>query len=148
MKKKTIFAFIIIIVVCLSPAMPWTEGKTFTLCDDDLMLLDSYLDIDPNDPNAPKVVDKRDVSGSGVEFDIYFPKDNKKNNSVKYVSCEYRGEGILVDINVPDYNAFALKFTLVAVDGSSEPNTGGLLVVGALAGPAYRPEVISLIKGE
>lgn len=146
--KSKVFIIVLVTVCYFWCIVPGAKGKTFTLSDDDLMSLDSYLYADVNDSNEPKIADKRDVPGPGVEFDIFFPRDNKTNNVVKYVSCEDRGEGVIVDINVHDYNAFALKFTLVAVDGNSEPNTGGILIVGALAGSCYRPESISLIQGE
>lgn len=153
MREKVILTLVRVVVCYLWCAVPSVMGRSFTLSDDDLMSLDSYVNnADPNSPSVPKIVSKRDVPGPGVEFDIYFPKDNKKNNSVGYVSCKYRGAGTLVDVNIQDYNSFALKFTLVSVDGNSTPNTGGLLVVGALVNTgyswAYRPEVIGFVQDE
>jgi hypothetical protein len=148
MKKNVIFT-LIAAACCLWYAVPSALGRSFTLSDDDLMSLDAYQNNDPNhDPNAPKIVSVRDVPGPGVEFDIYFPKDNKKNNSVEYVSCKNSGKGTLVDIDVNDFDAFALKFTLIAVDGKNNLNAGGMLVVGALMGGAYRPECISFSMGD
>jgi hypothetical protein len=129
-------------------------GRSFTLSDADLMSLDWYLDSRvPDDPNAARIISKRDVPGPGVEFDIYFPKDNKAaphTYSLYYVSCKQGGEGTLTGIDVNDYDAFALKFALVAVDG--KPKGGGSLVVGALINTdysyAYRPEVIGFTESE
>jgi hypothetical protein len=145
--KRKVISIIAAAVCCLWPAVPGAAGKTFTLSDDDLMSLDTY-----QSPNLSKIVDKRDVSGPGVEFDIYFHKYGEKYGSIEYVSRKREGEEVLVDINVQDYNAFALQFTLVAVDGNNEPNTGGRLVVGALVNAgytyAYRPEAISFVQGQ
>ena len=113
------------------------------------MLLDTYKSGDPeNDPNAPKIIAKRDIPGPGVEFDIYFPPDNMRNNGIEYVSCVDRGQQKLNGIDVNDFDAFALKFTLIAVDGKSQINAGGMLVVGAFINGAYRPECISFAKGD
>ena len=125
----------------------------FTLSDEDIMSLDVYQDSNPKyDPNVPKIIAQRDVPGPGVEFDIYFPSDNKSktNYSLGYVSCGNRGKGALVDIDVNDFDAFALKFTLISIDGRNDPNAGGTLLVGALINSGYshafRPEYISFEK--
>jgi hypothetical protein len=120
--------------------------NAFTLSDEDLMALDVYRheNREPNDPNAPSVTAKRDIAGPGVEFDIYFPPENKNKTNIglEYLSSEYRGKGSLAGIDVNGFNAFALKFTLVAVDGKSGVNEGGALMVGAVFDGAYKPECI------
>jgi len=136
------------VCILLSSAYPAAAG-TFTLSDTDLMSLDVYPNSNPKiDPNAPRIVAKRDIPGPGVEFDIYFPPDNKHNNVLTYVSCSDRGKGTLAGIDVNDFDAFALKFTLVAVDGKSDADAGGMLVVGALVSGGYRPECISFAKSD
>ena len=135
-------------------SVPAAMGRSFTHSDADLMSLDWYLNFSANDdPNLPKVLDKRDVAGPGVEFDIYFPrnvKDKHQTRGISYVSCTYGGQGTLTGVDVNDYKMFALKFTLVAVDGNSSPDTGGLLNVGALINGGdkwgYSPEVISFMQ--
>ncbi len=130
------------------------ESQSFTLSDADLMSLDWYTDSRaPADPNVARIVAKRDIPGLGVEFDIYFPKGKKDvgpTYGVEYVSSKRGGEGTLAGIDVNDYSAFALKFSLVAVDGNSSPGAGGELVVGAMIDSgyswAYRPEVISFAE--
>jgi hypothetical protein len=147
--KNTIWATTFVGIVFLSSAIGEDVKRMFTLSDDELMSIDVYQNSDPNnDPNAPFITAKRDISGPGVEFDIYFPPDNRHNNVMEYVSCKNRGKGTLVDIDVNDFDAFALRFTLIAVDGKSDINAGGLLGVGALVDGAYRPECISFAKGD
>jgi hypothetical protein len=151
--KNTILTAIFAGTFFMSSAIGKEVGSMFTLSDEDLMSLDVYFGSNPKyDPNVPKIVAQRDVSGPGVEFDIYFPTDNKnKSNYVlTYVSCDNHGKGTLVGIDVNDFDAFALKFTLIAVDGKNDPNVGSPLIVGALVNAGYThsicPEYISLAK--
>jgi len=149
MEKKVIFALAWVAACFLLCAVSSAIERSFTLSDDALMSLDIYQGTDPNiDPNYPVIVEKRDIVGPGVEFDIYFPPDNRHNNVMEYISCKNRGEGTLVDIDVNDFDAFALKFTLIAIDGKSDVNAGGMLTVGALVDGAYRPECISFSEGD
>ncbi len=119
-------------------------AESFTLSDDDLMLLDYHF----NYSSASEVIQKTDIEGPGVEFNIYFPNTKKPNHSIYYISCKRGGEGSLTGIEISTYDAFALKFTLVSVNGSDSPDAGGSLVVGALINSpysyAYRPEVLGL----
>jgi hypothetical protein len=138
--------------------MPSAAGddikRIFTLSDEDIMSLDVYENSNPKyDPNVPKIVAQRDVPGPGVEFDIYFPPDNsqKSNYCMTYVSCSNRGTGALVGIDVNNFDAFALKFTLVSIDKRNDSGAGGTLVVGALVNAGYshafRPEYLSFDTG-
>ena len=152
--KKISLVAIFASMFLLSSAIGDDTGRIFTLSDEDLMALDVYQDSNPKyDPNVPKIVAQRDISGPGVEFDIYFPPDNKRkdNYALAYVSCNNRGKGTLVGIDVNDFNAFALKFTLISIDGKNDINSGGTLLVGALVNAGYshafRPECISFAKG-
>jgi hypothetical protein len=136
--KNVILILILVLFSTLAIA------KNFTLSDNDLMLLDWHL----NHHHAAEVISKTDVEGPGVEFEIYFPDTNGPGRSIEYVSYKYNGEGSLTGINISAYDAFSLKFTLVSVNGSNSPKTGGYLVVGALLdmGQSYgfRPEDVSL----
>ncbi len=153
--KNHIASAIVAVVFILWLSAPAAMGRAFTLSDADLMSLDWHLVRDAyDDPNLlPRVLDKRDVDCPGVEFDIHFPKnvkDNSLTREITYVSCNYGGDGTLTGIDVNDYKIFALKFTLVAVDGNSSPDTGGLLSVGALINKGYSwgfaPQVISFMQ--
>ncbi len=123
-----------------TPAMT----KSFTLSDEDLMLLDWHNDR----YSSATVINKTDVPGPGVEFTIRFPDNTSKNNSVTYVSCKSGSDGLLTGADINDFDAFALKFTLLSVNDSNAPDAGGSLVVGALIDMGYswgyRPEIINL----
>jgi hypothetical protein len=142
--RKEILLFKMAAILALGIFSTSAIAKSFTLSDDDLMLLDWHSD----GCSKSKVINKIDVEGPGVEFDIYFPDADRSNHSVTYVSCRNGGKGLLTGIDISDYNAFALKFTLVSVNDSNSPDAGGSLVVGALVDMGYsygyRPEVISL----
>jgi hypothetical protein len=119
-------------------------AKNFTLSDDDLMLLDRHFQVS----SISEVISKTDVEGPGVEFEIYFPDTNGPGRSIEYVSCENGGEGALTGIDISEYNAFSLKFTLVSVNDSNSPDAAGPLAIGAVINSprsyAYRPERVSL----
>ncbi len=157
--RKQVVTTIVVAAICVlwlsaSEVMGWSY-TSFTLSDADLMSLDWYLDYcAPDDSNAARIVAKRDIPVPGVEFDVHFAKKNKTNcrsRMVEYVSCDRGGESALAGIDVNDYKMFALKFTLVAVDGNSSPDSGGLLIVGALISNrhnsmTYSTNVISLMR--
>lgn len=144
MRKQTVFVFAIVALMALGLSDTAVITESFTLSDDDLMLLDRHF----HHSSMAEIIDKRDVEGPGVEFDIHFPNTNSPNHSITYVSCKNGGEGSLVGIDISDYDAFALKFTLISVNDSNSPDAGGSLVVGALINHGYshgyRPKVISL----
>lgn len=149
--KSILFSTVLTgVCILLTSAYP-AAARTFTLSDADLMSLDVYQDSNPEkDSNAPSITAKRDIPGPGVEFDIHFPPDNKSknNHSLTYVSCNNRGQGALVGIDINDFDAFALKFTLISVDGRNDVDAGGMLMVGAFLNGAYRPECISFKQGD
>jgi len=96
------------------------------------------------------IVQKRSV-GAGVEFDIRFPGAAAGVCTFDYTSSGAAGQGALAGLDVRAYQAFALKFTLVAVDGRSDPNFPLELTVGSVIGPAgdgkvssYEPVVLKL----
>jgi hypothetical protein len=149
--RNTIAVAITVGIIVFSSAAGQDIKRIFTLSDEALMSLDVYQYGNPEgDPNLPRVIARRNIDGPGVEFDIYFPGDNerKDNNAIMYVSCIDRGKETLTHADVNGFDAFALKFTLVAVDGKSEVNAGGMLVVGAFINGAYRPECISFNQGD
>jgi len=90
----------------------------------------------------------RDILGPGVEFDIRFPSNKGADDTLYLASTSLGGEGLLVGLDLSDYDNFALTVTLVAVDGQTSPEVGGALVVGALVydakGYHYRPEVVDM----
>jgi len=143
--RKEILLFKVVAVLALGSFGTLAMAESFTLSDDDLMLLDYHF----YRHSSSEVIYKTDVEGPGVEFDIYFPDNTRKNKSVTYVSCKNGGEGILTGIDISAYDAFALKFTLVSVNDSNSPDAGGTLLVGALINRGYthafRPEVINLL---
>jgi hypothetical protein len=152
--KNTILAVIFAGMFFMSSVTGKEIDRMFTLSDEDLMAIDVYQDSNPKyDPNVPEIVAKRDIAGSGVEFDIYFPPDNKRKNNyaLTYVSCSNRGKGVLVDIDINDFDAFALKFTLIAIDGKNDVDPNCRLVVGALVNSGYshsfQPQYISFAEG-
>ena len=142
---KESFLFKVVAVLALGPFGTLAMAESFTLSDDDLMLLDYHF----YRYSMSEVINKTDVEGPGVEFEIYFPDNTRKNNSITYVSCKNGGEGSLTGIDISAYDAFALKFTLVSVNDSNSPDAGGTLLVGALINSGYthafRPEVINLL---
>ena len=132
------------IILTLGVFSTLSLAKSFTLSDDDLMLLDRHF----RHYNTSEVISKTNIEGPGVEFEIYFPDTNGPGRSIEYVSYKYEGEGSLTGINISAYDTFSLKFTLVSVNDSNSPEAGGYLVVGSLInmGHSYgfRPEDVSL----
>jgi len=112
-----------------TPASP--TFTTVTLSADQLML----LDWGGRSAGRSTIVDKR-PAGAGVDFDIRFPGNGAGICSIDYVSTGAAGQGALAGIDVSKYQALALKFTLVSVNGQSDPNHLLELAVGALIGPA------------
>jgi hypothetical protein len=90
-----------------------------------------------------------------VEFDIYFPSNSPGYRSVDYVSSGQGGRGTLLGADIRGYEAFALAFTLVSIDGQTAPELKEELVVGALIGPTatgklvhYKPVTLGLGSSE
>ena len=106
-------------------------SQTLTLSGDQLI----FLDWDGGIPTGARVVRKRLVSDSGVEFDIHFPSNEPGYNTLDYVSSGVGGQGSLIGFEVRDYKVFSLNFTLVSIDGATGPDLSQELIVGALIGP-------------
>jgi hypothetical protein len=81
------------------------------------------------------IMDKRSV-GAGIELDIRFPGNAVGVSSIDYTSSGAAGQGTLAGLDVSAYQALALKFTLVSVNGQSDPNFPLELAVGSIIGPA------------
>ena len=138
--------FFVIILVLLELMTPKASAKKLTLSDEGLMALDEYSWRSPG--LKATILEKRDIEGSGVEFDIYFPSNKHPDNSIYYVFSKQKLKDVFQGIDVASYDAFELKFTLISVDGNDSPDSGGNLVVGAHMNGAYKPESISLSESE
>jgi len=156
MRKSTVWLYILVMLLSVSgceqkrkevvrPYQP-PVSRTLTLSAEQLVYLDWYGRLH----TGAQVIKKRLVGRSGVEFDIYFPSNSAGHRSVKYVSSGEGGRGALVGVDVSEYTAFALKFTLISIDAAAGPDIPQLLVVGAVMGPtatgehyAYEPVTLS-----
>jgi hypothetical protein len=132
--------------LAVAPVAAAPKFTTVTLSAEQLM----SLDWTGRAAGRAVIVDKRPV-GAGVEFDIRFPGAAAGVCSFDYTSSGAVGQGALAGRDVRSYQAFALKFTLIAVDGQSDPNLPLELAVGSVIGPAgdgkvsaYEPVVLGL----
>lgn len=122
-----------------------------TLSEKQLVLLDWY----GSNGGGARVKTKRILPGRGVEFDIYFPGNNPGDCSLDFVSSGEGGNGSLVGTDISGYGAIAQKFTLVSVNGKSEPAMKQKLVAGVVIGPAdagllstYEPVTLTMAESE
>lgn len=113
-----------------------------------------FLDWDGRISIGAKVIRKRLIPDSGVEYDIHFRSKEPGFNMIDYVSSGIGGQGALIGFDISDYKVFSLIFTLVSIDGASGPNLPQELVVGAVIGPTvdgklsgYIPETLSFSQG-
>ena len=96
------------------------------------------------------VVARREAPESGVEFDVRVDarprtvpsaKDRWQDDNALYVvSSERGGRRALVDLDVAQYEAFALRFTLVSIDGREPGYDTPQIRVGAINSEARSPE--------
>jgi hypothetical protein len=121
-----------------APASP--KFTTMTLSVEQLM----SLDWGGRTAGRSTIVDKR-AAGTGVEFDIRFPGNDVGISSIDYVSTGAAGKGTLAGIDVTGYEALALKFTLISVNGRSDPNLPLELAVGTVIGPAGDGKISSCV---
>lgn len=112
------------------PAQP-IISDTLTLSGEQLIA----LDWSGRSPSGGKVLDKHAVEATGAVFDIRFLGNKPWQNSITYVSSGSGGQMALVGLDVSAYRTFALKFTLVAIDGAVGPTLPQELTVGAVVGP-------------
>lgn len=125
-------------------------GRTLTLDAKHLMLLD-YSSLNRR---GARVESKRPAV-RGVEFDIYFPSNSPGSCSLSFVSSGTGGRGSLVGADIRAYEAFALKMTLVSINGRSDRELKHKLVAGAVIGPtaegrltSYEPVKMSMAPAE
>jgi hypothetical protein len=125
-------------------------SQILTLSGNQLIFLDWVRGI----PSGARVVRKRVVPDSSVEFDIHFPSNEPRYNSIDYVSSGVGGRGVLVGSDVSEYKVFSLRFTLVSIDGVTGSDMSQELVVGAIIGPTaegrlsgYTPVTLSFASG-
>jgi hypothetical protein len=137
--------------VVVGKGMETQPSRILTLSEQQLVSLDWHS---PNRTGA-RVKGKRVVAGPGVEFDIHFSSNSPGSRSLDFVSTGEGGQGTLVGADIRDYDAFALKLTLVSINGQSEPAPKQKLVAGALIGPtskgqlcSYEPVTLSLAASE
>jgi len=126
-------------------------SKILTLSQQQLVSLDWHT---PKRP-GPRVRAKTVVAGPAVEFDIYFPSNSPGNHSLSFVSSGEGGVGTLVGSDIRGYETFALKLTLVSINGQSEPELKQKVVAGAVIGPTatnqvsnYEPVTLGLAASE
>ncbi|MHC4117716.1 MAG: hypothetical protein ACYSWO_09435 [Planctomycetota bacterium] len=140
----------------LKPAIPDEPAakrprRVLTLSQKQLVLLDWHS----SGSRGARVKAKRQVAGHGVEFDIYFPSNSPGNCALSLVSSGTGGRGSLVGTDIRGYDEFALKLTLVSINGQRKPEMKQQLVAGAVIGPTpegrrtgYEPVSISLADSE
>lgn len=118
-------------------------AEDFTLSDNALMTLDQT---NRHVLSKSSIVEKRDRPGPGVEFDIYFPGTKPNERGFQCVAIKTKNEpnNPLFASDLRMFDAFALKFTLLAVDGDPSPSHTGRLVVGAYINAGFRPECVTL----
>ncbi|MDT8301845.1 MAG: Ig domain-containing protein [Sedimentisphaerales bacterium] len=126
-------------------------SRFLTLSQEQLLLLDWRIGY----KGGAHLKDKRIVPGAGVEFDIYFPSNSPDSRSLDIVSSGKGGRGDLVGADVQGYDTYALKLTLVSVNGQSEPDMKQRVVAGAVIGPTdrgqlrtYEPFTLSMAASE
>ena len=127
-------------------------SRILTLSEQQLISLDWHS---PNRTRAHVKGKRVVVAGPGVEFDIYFPSNSPRNRSLNFVSSGQGGTGTLVGADIRGYEVFALKLTLVSINGQSEPELKQKLVAGAVIGPTgkrqlrtYEPVTLGLAASE
>ena len=125
--------------------------RILTLSEKQLVVLDWH----GSNSGGTRVKTKRILPGRGVEFDIYFPGNNPGSCSLDFVSSGEGGSGSLVGTDVSGYGVIALKFTLVSVNGQSEPTMKQKLIAGVVIGPTdtgllstYEPVTLGLVDSE
>ncbi|MBW8039347.1 MAG: hypothetical protein FVQ85_05055 [Planctomycetes bacterium] len=143
---KTPKIMLIIFVSMLSVGS--ATGANFTLSDDGLMALDWVMG-----NRTAILLEKTNVPGLGVRFVIKYQGNEPQDQGFRYVSHEDYGGGLLTGIDVSMYDYYQLKFTLLSIYSSTNPDPGAVLGVGALIGPyddhssAYDPEGLDFDPG-
>lgn len=145
----------VIALTFLVAPVPRADAVDFTLSDWALQQLDYDLSGDYEPDPTSEVLAVRDIPGPGVEFDIWYKSNTSWTDArFKRHSSSRAGAGTLVGLDVSAYEAFTLRFTLLAIDGEEIPLTDGWMTVGAVLGPTegghnwgYAPEEIGTAAG-
>ena len=127
-------------------------SRILTLSEQQLISLDWHS---PNRTRAHVKGKRVVVADPGVEFDIYFPSNSPRSRSLNFVSSGQGGTGALVGADIRGYEVFALKLTLVSINGQSGPELKQKLMAGAVIGPTgkrrlrtYEPVTLGLAASE
>jgi hypothetical protein len=145
--NRVILSIISLSLLALCPFAAF--GTTFTLSDGALMSLD--YDYPVSYGQSPIPVTITDVAGSGVKFDFTCPDPRNSQGEIPclyWTSSIYGGRGTIANRDISNFDAFALKITLVSASGVSSPGEVGPIVVGALINQsqylyAYQPQGIA-----
>ena len=165
MRNRVLFVCVLVSWLCgvgcqRSSKKPGVVGKPVEVPPSRILTLSwqQLVSLDWHSPNRndTRVKDKRVfLFIPVVEFDIYFPSNSPGCRSLNFVSSGQGGKGTLVGADIRGYEAFALKFTLVSINGQSEPELKQKLVAGAVIGPTskgqlstYEPVTLGLAASE
>ena len=163
MNNKALFAFVSVSLLCFAGCgggsdKPIRVAKPAAIPPSGVMTLsqEQLLTLDWHSPHrrGARVMAQR-AAGSVVEFDISFPTNDAGNTSLNFVSSGEGGKGALVGGDTSGFKAFALKMTLVSINGQSESEMKQKLVAGAVIGPTgsglvftYAPITLSMADTE
>ena len=101
------------------------------------------MKLDFNQTYNSVAVQAQNIAGYGVVFEMSYPG---QGSSFRWTSASFGGSGALSGIDISGYDAFALDFTLLTVNGQTNYSNGGNTVIaGALinrqtATYAYQPQ--------
>jgi len=162
-KRIVLFALAFALLLCVAGCgggseKPIVVAKPVEIPPSGVMTLtqEQLLWLDWHSPHrrGARVMAKR-PAGTGVEFDINFPSNAPGDTWLNFVSSGEGGQGALVGGDCSGFRAFALKMTLVSIDGRSEPDAKRKLVVGAVIGPTasgrvhtWEPVTLSMAESE
>lgn len=162
-KNKVLFAFVSGFLLCVigcggGEDKPIAVAKPAEIPPSRMMTLsqEQLLSLDWHSPHrrGARIVGQR-AAGSGVEFDIDFPSNDPGDTSLDFVSSGDGGRGDLIGGDISGFRSFALKLTLVSINGQSEPAMKQRLAAGAVIGPTasglvhtYSPVVLSMADSE
>jgi hypothetical protein len=115
------------------------ERHYLTLSAEQLLLLDWQIAY----RGGARVKARRVVPGPAVEFDIYFPSNSPDNRSLDVVSSGEGGKGAFAGTDIQGYETYALRFTLVSINGGSAADMQQKVAAGAVLGPTEAGELSS-----
>jgi len=163
MKNKVQFVFVSAFLLCVAgcgggPAKPIPVAKPAQIPPSRVMTLsqEQLLSLDWHSfgRRGARVTAKR-PAGAGVEFVIDFPSNDPGNTSLDFVSSGEGGRGDIVGGDTSGFKAFALKFTLLSINGHSESDMKQSLTAGAVIGPTasglartFAPVALSMADSE